>query len=55
MNTEIVSYDHSPAYSKTLYKKFVDISGGSNAIVGVVSSSSQDDKDTYEFYAQGLK
>lgn len=37
-----------------MFNKFVEISGGSNSVIGIVSSSSQDDKDSYLFYEQAL-
>ena len=52
--SEIVSFENSPVYSKDLFNKFVDISGGRNAVIGVVSSSSQDDRDSYLFYKQAI-
>ena len=52
--SEIVSFEHSPVYSKDLFEKFVEISGGKDAVVGVVSSSSQDDRDSYLFYKQAI-
>lgn len=48
---EIVSFKDSVVYSQELFQKFVEISGGANqAVIGVVSSSSQDDKDSFLFY-----
>jgi hypothetical protein len=32
--------------------RFILASGGKNSIIGIVSSSSQDDKDSYAFYKQ---
>jgi hypothetical protein len=50
VQSEIVSYPDSPVYSRNLFDKFLEISGGKDAIIGLVTSSSQDDKDAYQFY-----
>ncbi|CDW75645.1 cyanophycinase-related exopeptidase-like protein [Stylonychia lemnae] len=53
--SEIVSYKNSPVYTQNLFDKFVDLSGGSNAVIGIVSASSQDYMDTYIFYKNAFK
>ena len=52
--SEIIDYQHTPVYTKDLNDKFLEISGGKNAVIGIVSSSSQDDKDSFEYYKNGF-
>ena len=55
VQSEIVSYENSPVYSRELFDEFVSMTGGENAVIGVVSSSSQDVADSYLFYMQAFQ
>jgi len=54
---EVVALDHSSTpETRAMFEKFIDLAGGAGvARIGLITSSSEDAKDSYLFYAQVMK